>query len=180
MSEVKKTKTSVTFRLDPNNLRILNEEAKKKEISLNTLANQIVSSYVDWHSAATQAGFVSLRKQLIKLLLEKYSGSEIMNIAEKVAADTTKDIVLLLRQKYNIETALNVIETWIRISNYPYSHIIDETKHTFVIQHDMGAKWSIYLSGLYKYVFESFQLKKVDFDYTEKSLSFEVDTTPPQ
>ena len=172
-------KTSVTFRLDPEKLKLLHEEASNKQISLNTLANQIISSYVDWHSSASQAGFVSLRKQLIMRLLEKFSGKEILSISEEIAGATTKDIVLLLRKKYTIESSLNVIETWIKISGYPYSHQIDGTLHSFIIQHEMGPKWSIYLSGLYKHIFDCFGLKKVDFDYTEKSLSFEVDTEKP-
>ncbi len=46
---------------------------------------------------------------LIHRLLEK----EISSIAEYIAKNETKDFVLLLRNKYNIESALDVIETWI-------------------------------------------------------------------
>lgn len=40
----------------------------------------------------------------------------------------------------------------------------------------MGRNWSLYLAGLYQYIFEEFELKKVDFDANDNTLDFVVDT----
>jgi hypothetical protein len=93
-----------------------------------------------------------------------------------LAKKGTKDFVMLLRNLYNIESALDVIETWIRISGHPYRHEVSHTKHTYIIQHDMGRNWSLYLAKLYQYLFEEFELKKVDFDVNNNTLDFVVDT----
>lgn len=81
----------------------------------------------------------------------------------------------MLRNEYNIDSALDVVETWIKISGYPYTHKTDGSKHTYIIQHEMGKKWSIYLSELYRFLFEAFELKHVDFDVSNNMLSFVVD-----
>jgi hypothetical protein len=52
----------------------------------------------------------------------------------------------------------------------------DQNKHSYVIQHDMGIKASIYLSSLFQFLFEELgQYKKIDFDKTENTLTFSID-----
>src|SRR5918994_1393133 len=76
----------------------------------------------------------------------------------------------------HIDWPLDVIETWIKISGYPYRHEVNYTRHSYVIQHDMGKNWSLYLAELFRYLFEEFGLKRVEFDLTHNSLDFIVDT----
>jgi hypothetical protein len=49
----------------------------------------------------------------ISNLIHRLPEKEISSIAGYIAKNETKDFVLLLRNKYNIESALDVIETWI-------------------------------------------------------------------
>ena len=93
-----------------------------------------------------------------------------------MAKNETKDFVLLLRNEYNIESALDVIETWIKISGYPYRHEVNYTRHSYVIQHDVGKNYSLYSAELYSYLFEEFGLKRVEFDLNDNTLAFVVDT----
>ena len=167
---------SITFRLDNTILNKLHYEAEQKDISVNTLVGHIIRRHIDWHSNAAKAGFVTVRRGLLIDLINRLPGKEISSIAEYIAKNETKDFVLLLRNEYNIESALDVIETWIKISGYPYRHEVNYTRHSYVIQHDMGKNWSLYLAELYRFLFEEFGLKKVQFDLNHNSLDFIVDT----
>jgi len=73
-------------------------------------------------------------------LINRIPDKEISSIAEYIAKKETKDFVLLLRNEYNIESALDVIETWIKISGHPYRHEVNYTRHSYVIQHDIRSK----------------------------------------
>ena len=170
---------SITFRLDNTILNELHREADQKDISVNTLVSHITRMHVDWHSNAAKAGFVTVRKGLLTNLINRLSEKEISSVAEYIAKNETKDFVLLLRNEYNIESALDVIETWIKISGYPYRHEVNYTQHKYVIQHDMGRNWSLYMAELYGFLFEEFGLKKVNFDTTHNTLAFIVDTERP-
>ena len=170
-----KTET-IAFRLDTSIIERLRKEAGQKEISLNALAGQIFKQNIDWHSNAAKAGFLTVRRGLIVKLLELASEAELVKIAEYIAKKETKNFVLMLRNEYNITSALDVVETWIRIAGYPYRHEVIYSKHSYTIQHDMGKKWSLYLSEQYKFLFEDFGLKKVDFEITDSLISFTVDT----
>jgi len=80
-------------------------------------------------------------------------------LPEYIAKKETKDFVLLLRNEYNIESALDLIETWIKISGHPYRHEVNYTRHSYVIQHVMGKNWSLYMAEQYRFLFEEFELK---------------------
>jgi hypothetical protein len=123
---------SITFRLDSIILNKLHREADQKEISVNTLVGHIVRRHVDWHSNAAKAGFITVRRGLLIDLISRLPDKEISSIAEYIAKNETKDFVLLLRNEYNIESALDVIETWIKISGYPYRHEANYTRHSAI------------------------------------------------
>jgi hypothetical protein len=166
---------SITFRLDNTILNKLHHEAEQKDISVNTLVSHIIRRHIDWHSNAAKAGFVTVRRRLLSNLINRLPEKEISSIAEYIAKNETKDFVLLLRNEYKIESALDVIETWIKISGYPYRHEVNYTRHSYVIQHDIGKNWSLYLAEVYRFLFEEFGLKKVEFDLNHNSLDFIVD-----
>ena len=167
---------SITLRLDSIILNKLQREAEQKDTSVNALVSHVVRRHIDWHSNAAKAGFVTVRRGLLIDLINRLPDKEISSIAEYIAKKETKDFVLLLRNEYNIESALDVIETWIKISGHPYRHEVNYTRHSYVIQHDMGRNWSLYMAEQYRFLFEEFELKRVEFDINDNTLDFVVDT----
>ena len=167
---------SITLRLDSIILNKLQREAERKDTSVNALVSHIIRRHIDWHSNAAKAGFVTVRRGLLIDLINRLPDKEISSIAEYIAKKETKDFVLLLRNEYNIESALDVIETWIKISGHPYRHEVNYTRHSYVIQHDMGRNWSLYMAEQYRFLFEEFELKRVEFDINDNTLDFVVDT----
>ena len=167
---------SLTCRLDKILLNKLRSESEQKEISVNTLINQILRNHSDWHSNAAKAGFIPIRRSLIMKLMEKVSEEEMVDIAESLIKKDTKDIHLMLRNQYTIESAIDLIETWIRIAGYPYRHEVDYERHNYAIKHEMGNKWSLYLKALFAFIFEEFGLGRVIFEVRDNTLSFTVDT----
>jgi hypothetical protein len=177
---VSKTETT-TFRFDSETMKSLREEAKQKDISTNTLLNQIVKVHLKWHVNASNAGFIAVRRLLITSLISHLSEQEIISVAENVAKNTNKDTILLLENEYTMKSALDFIENWIKISGYKYKHheINDgQNRHMYVIQHDMGIKWSIYLTNLYQFLFDDVKKdnkRKIEIEKTENTLAFTVD-----
>jgi hypothetical protein len=169
---------SVSFRIDSKLLRNLRSEAEQKDISTNTLVNQIIKEHLNWHSNAAKAGFIAVRRPFVTRVINNLSEQEIIFLAEYVAKSANKDAVLLLKKEYTIESALDFLETWIKISGYPYRHEVTNSgqkSHLYVIQHDMGMKWSIYLANLYQFLFDELgEKKKIEFDKTENTVAFKI------
>ena len=175
ISRKRKKTESITFRLESEIVDSLRQEAKRKDVSLNTLVSQIAKQHTSWHSMAAQAGFISVRKVLISKLLESQDGEQIKSLAKYVAKSTNRDFILMLRRKYNIQSALDIIDTWIRVTGYSYTHNIEDLNysnqaHRFVVHHEMGRGWSLYLGELYKNLFEEFDAGTAQFEITESTL----------
>ena len=157
----------------------LRREAGQKDISTNTLVNQLIKDHLNWHSNAARAGFMSVRRPFISKIIKYLPEQEIISLAEYVAGTTNKDSILLMRKEYTIKSALDFIESWIKISDFPYRHEernSDDNKHSYIIQHDMGMKVSIYLASLYQFLFDKLgQNKRIEFDKTENTLAFTID-----
>lgn len=180
VNDIKKPKTeTLTFRLDKAIINRLRQEAGGNRTTLNTLANQIFREHVDWYSNAPKAGYISIPRDFVIELLNLISEQEIIRISEKVTKGHHSDIILLLRDEYDVTSTLDVIETWIRISGYRYKHEVSDDGggdiHRFVIHHNMGRKWSLYISTRYQTVFDQLGLKRVEFALTENTVAFKVD-----
>ena len=67
----KQTTEDVTFRIPSRSINQLREESKKKQISLNTLVNQIITEHLDWHKYAAQAGFFYIPRSTMSVVLNK-------------------------------------------------------------------------------------------------------------
>src|ERR671923_717220 len=170
---------SITFRLESDILDSLRQEAKRKDVSVNTLVSQITKQHTHWHSMAASAGFISVRKPLLIKLLEGQNDEQIKSLGRHVALSSNKDFLLMLRRKYNIHSALDMIETWISISGYSYNHNMEDLDyssrlHSFIVQHHMGMKWSLYVAELYKNLFEECGVRNAQFDMTDSTLAFEI------
>jgi predicted DNA-binding ribbon-helix-helix protein len=77
-SDKTKRKTeSITFLLESKTLDSLRQEAKRKDVSVNTLVSQIAKQHTNWHSMAAQVGFISVRKRLIIKLLKSQNDEQI-------------------------------------------------------------------------------------------------------
>jgi hypothetical protein len=168
---------SVTLRFDNEILDQLRNEADQKRISLNTLASQIFQSHVEYDTYAAKAGMISFPKALLIRLMEGLDEHEVDGLSKYISKNEIKDMTLLLRKEYNLSSFLDTIESWLRVSGFPYRRdqdSIDGHTQTFVIQHDMGKRWSIYFERLFRHVFEDLKVRKYSFDNTDNSVAFKI------
>lgn len=170
-----KTSDSVTLRLDKDILDKLRKEAKEKQVSLNVLVGQIALQHLDWHAYASKAGFLAVTRGTVQKMLEKITEKDAIEIGEYVAKNESKEFITMLRNDYSVTSALQVLDTWLKIVGYSYRHEIRGLEHSYIIQHEMGKKWSLYLKELFRLIAEAFGLPRVDFDVNENMLSFKVD-----
>lgn len=166
---------NVTMRFDGDTLERLRKEADQKRVSLNTLASQIFKTHTEFTGAAAKAGMVSFQKNLLIRLMNKLSEDEIRMLSQEIAKNEMKDTVLMVKRKYSVESFIDFIESWIRVSGFPFSHDVSGNTHHFIVQHDMGKRWSIYLAELFKFVFQDLGAKWADFQTTDNTIMFNVD-----
>lgn len=170
----------VTFRLPSDNLEQLCKEAETRQISVNTLVNQIVNEHLDWHLYAAQAKLYYVPKPFISRALEKFTEQQLSELAEASAKKDFVDIGLLLRGEFTMSSFLSILENWSRISDIPYRTEEIENTQKIIIEHNMGPKYSYLFKEIYRLLLEnSFEIK-ANFDITDNTivLTFDQEARP--
>jgi hypothetical protein len=170
----------VTFRLPSDNLEQLCKEAETRQISVNTLVNQIINEHLDWHLYAAQAKLYYVPKPFISRVLEKFTEQQLAELAEASAKKDFVDIGLLLRGEFTISSFLSILENWSRISDIPYRTEENETNQKIIIEHNMGSKYSYLFKEIYRRLLENSFETKTQFDLTDNTivLTFDKEARP--
>jgi predicted DNA binding CopG/RHH family protein len=91
------TTSSVTFRVNSNTKEALQDAANDTGISLNTLANQILTNYVKWDKFVSKAGMIPVAKRVISEAFMKLNEDEIIELATSVGKNALNDILLFMK-----------------------------------------------------------------------------------
>jgi hypothetical protein len=166
---------NVTLRLDGDVLEQLRKEANQKRVSLNTLASQVFKTHTEFSSGSTKAGMIPFPKNLIVRLMNRLSDDEVQQLSQDIAKNEMKDMLLTIKHQYSTEAFIDLIDSWIRVCGFPFTHDHSDNTHSFIFQHEMGKRWSIYLEELFKFVFNDLGTKWSDFQSTENTITFNVD-----
>jgi hypothetical protein len=170
--EIKKQTTEgVTFRIPSSSINQLREESKKKQVSLNTLVNQILKDHLDWHTFAAPARLYYVPRSTMSVILGKLTEKEISELAIDIAKRNV-DTALLLRGEFTLSSFLNILENWMRISSFAYKHEVTNEVHNFLIQHDMGRNYSLFMKDIIRYTLEEMFERKSEFTITDNTVMF--------
>ena len=171
--EIQKQATEgITFRIPSSSINQLREESKKKQVSLNTLVNQIIKDHLDWHTYAAQARMFHVPRSTFSRLVDNLTEEELSKFAVTIAKKEFVDIGLLLRGEFTLPSFLNILENWSRMSSIPYKHETNNDIHNFILQHDMGRNFSFLIKELYRYILEDMFGRKSDFTITDNTVIF--------
>ena len=116
MEVTKPLSTCATYRFSKEKLELLRKVATARNISTNTLVNQILKAYLDWHSMAGHAKLYYLPKSFLVRLLNELTNDELNELARDVAKNELVDVCLFLRGGFNIASISQIAETWLRIA----------------------------------------------------------------
>ena len=144
----------VTFRLSKEKLEKLRKAADERNISPNTLVNQILKAYLDWHNLAPHAKLYYLPKSFLVRLLNQLTDDELSELARVITTNDLVDISLFLHGEFNIASISEIVETWLRISQMPYRIEVAGDNQKIIIDHGMGHKYSYLIKEISRYLLE--------------------------
>jgi hypothetical protein len=167
-------KENITFRLEKSILEKINFESEQKGVSMNTIASNILIDYFDWNGYAPKAGIIPMHKTVLSMLFDKLSEKEVIEIAEFFAKFKVKDMLLVLKNSYDVGAFLETFESWLKSSSLSYTKTVNHESQMYVITHEMGNKWSIYMWYMLKTVFQNMGLGNVTFEKSEDIITFKI------
>ncbi len=141
--------------------------------SLNTMANQVLKSYVTWHKPAAKAGNHYVPKTLLADIFETMTEEQIAQIAENWVKKYSKDVMVMINKGHNLESFLDGFRVWIDLSGFQYTQHQDSGFESYVIKFDMGKKFNFYMGKYLQFlVVEGLQVKDVHLEITDYTVMF--------
>ena len=174
-ARIKQSTKGVTFRLSKEKLEQLRNATDARTISPNTLFNQIIKSYLDWHSMAADAKLYYLPKSFLIRLLNELTHDELNELAIGTAKNDLVDVCLFLRGGFNIASISEIAETWLRIAQMSHRIEVAGDSYKIIIEHDMGRKYSYLIKEISRYLLEVAFEKKSSCDVTENAVIIKVE-----
>ncbi|MDH2906896.1 MAG: hypothetical protein PXX83_02235 [Candidatus Nitrosotalea sp.] len=146
---------SISYRLPEYIVNELETEAMQKEVSQNVLVKQILEKYVRWDRFADKIGIIPVPKEILKILGDEMKGDEINKIID-IMIPMIKDWVMFMKGNYDLKRAIEALEDYMRASGMISDHRTEGGTHHFIIQHNLGIKWSLFTEQLLKQIFHQF------------------------
>ena len=175
VSSSKRLSKCVTYRIPTEKLHKLTKETEAKQVSLNTLINQILKEHLDMHGIASQVKLYYLPKPFLMRLINEYSEKELTELARETAKNDLVDISLFLSGEFSIASISDIAETWLRISKMPYRYETNSDSFKIIIQHEMGLKYSYLIREICRYLLEVAFEAKASYNITDDTLVIEAD-----
>ncbi len=154
-------------------LEKLAKASREDMIVLNVLVNQIFENYVDWDRPAIKSGWVFLKKEVVKAIINKLNEKEIQSLATRLAKEVMKDTLLAMKGKLNLETWIAITRNRSMRSNFNYQQSSKDGNTRIIINHEMGEKWSIFHKWYYTKMIKDLGAK-VTVDYTDKTIVLNI------
>ena len=173
-SPKKESTRSITYRLPEKLVAELETEATQKSISQNVLVKQILEKYVQWDRFSNKIGMIPVPKGILQSLGGELDGKDIDEIITLIFP-MIKDTVLFIKGGYDLERCIETLEDYMRASGMNSDHRVEGDIHVFLIQHDLGMKWSVFTEQLLTQVFRNFLPdKELKFQTTDTTVILSV------
>ena len=164
---------SITLRIDKSVLDELRNESVQKMESINTLANQVLKSYVVFQRPATKAGSFYIPKPLITDVFEMLTEEQIIKVTESWVKSQSKDFMMMVNKEHKLASFLEGYRDWLDLSDFNYTHNhADNGFEHYVVRFNMGKKFNFHMGKSLKFLFEELQVKDFKIEITDNAVMF--------
>jgi hypothetical protein len=169
-----KTATA-SFRLDESALAALQEDAKKQNVSVNTLINQLILTYSNYDRPMKRFHMVKVSGSTFRHILQAAKDETIIGAGKLAGSDGPKTAILAKSGEVTPENVLSYLKD---MSNYSalfeYSEVMHGGKVSVTLTHDFGQKGSLFLQEYVLAIFGQIG-KRPRFQADEHAVLFELE-----
>ncbi len=162
---------SQSFRVDERVLDNLREEAKRDNVTLSSLVNQILTKYVDYGRFANRMNALSLARKTFTSILNAASEEDLVRVAEIEGRSSPVAFITSMNGHMNVENVVGFVKDLSEHANlYEYSEI-SHSPPTFTLVHELGVKWSLFIAHYLTEAFKSAGVQ-VKFSSSDRAVTF--------
>jgi hypothetical protein len=145
----KNSTVNFSSRLNKDIFTVLEDEASSKNISVNSLVNNILGKYVSLDRHAQDIELISLTKRTVRNIFNEMDEDKIKKIAVDVGGVVHRELVFL---KFNEMTFNNLMYVLVvNATRYgSVKHNSENSKHTICIHHGTCMEFSKFLAQVHE------------------------------
>ncbi|MFZ0317056.1 MAG: hypothetical protein WAL23_08990 [Nitrososphaeraceae archaeon] len=174
VSKRKRQTESLTLRIDKDLLDKLRKESEQKMVSINTLTNLIIKSYIKWYSPAQRAEIMSVPKSVLIAIIDNLADYQMESVADKFRKSGYEETLLMMSKEYSLPVVLDLFDSWLNVSNMQFNRESSEDSLTYIINHGVGKKWSLFLEKVFWYMVKDLGITGARFDVTESTVTIKI------
>ena len=161
---------SITFRLPAKDIDELETEAAEGNVSLNVITKQIIQKHLQWDRYACKIGMRPVPDKILKTVGNCLEADDIHKLVDGMHS-IIKDQVMFMKGKYDLKRCIEALDDYMKFSGIKSDHRVEGDLHHFIIQHELGIKWSLFTELLLKQIFhEFFPGKNLKFQTTNSTI----------
>lgn len=164
----------VSFRINKKLKDALDKECELKKMGTSKILEKIIEKHIEWDRFAEEIGMIFVSKSIFRNLLSNMNEKEIKILASTICRATLKDAIIYMKGKFDISSSLDALSSWISYSGIPFRRRTENGKDSFMIQHELGSKYSTYLSTAVSTLLSEIGYGLKNLDSAEQSLSFDI------
>lgn len=169
---------TISFRISENAFKALQNDAKKNNISLNTLANQLFMSYADYDRFLQKFHMIKISSPTFKRILNAATRDAIVEAGASAGSNVPESFILAKMGDINAETAVEYLRLMGAHANlFDYSEVTSSGKTSMTLTHDLGPNGSVFLTSYVHALFKSVG-KNVKTSQYENGVT--IDIEPPR
>ena len=154
--------------------RALQEDAKRQNISLNTIANQILLAYAEYDRHIRRHGMLKLSHTAFAAVLNAATDDAIFEAGRSAGAGVFPSLMLSAMGELTTSGALEWLKRLGTYSNIAdYSEISHGGRVSVTMNHDLGPKGGLFLAGYLESLF-GLVGKQIKITQLKDSITFEV------
>ncbi|MDA4135404.1 MAG: hypothetical protein OK449_00215 [Thaumarchaeota archaeon] len=171
---MKEKTVTISFRIAENALRALQEDAKKQNVSLNTLANQMFVAFADYDRFLQKFHMVKLSTPTLKQIINAATDDAIVEAGKNAGSSVPESFMLAKTGELSVPNALDYLKLMGAHANlFDFSEVTHAGKTSVTLTHDLGPKGSIFLTHYVEAIFSSLD-KNPKVRQLSDAITFEV------
>ncbi len=153
---LKEKTVTISFRISESAFKAIQDDAKRNNTSLNTLANQLFTAYADYDRYLQKFHMIKLSTPTLKRILNASTQEAIQEAGRNAGSNLPESFILA---KMGVIDLTNAVE-YLRLmgayaSLFDYTEVTPPGKHSITLTHDLGPNGSVFLASYAEALFKA-------------------------
>ena len=155
-SGLKEKTVTISFRISETAFKALQEDSKRHNVSINTLANQLFVTYAEYDRFLSKFHMIKLSASTFKRILNAASESEIAEAGQMAGTSVPVSFILAQKGDFTFENAVEYLRTMGTHANlFDFTESISSGNSisNLTLTHDLGLRGSVFLANYVESMF---------------------------